>query len=100
MQSKTCPRHFSGKPHCSRLQSERAAYAAKAHDLLGLVGLKGFEDRFPWELASAAVAPALLRYSIRNHQRRYSAQCDESCNLAFIIPAPRHLGACPDYRGA
>jgi len=39
------------QPHCSRLRNERAAYVAKARDLLTLVGLKGFEDRFPWELS-------------------------------------------------
>ena len=30
------------KPHCTRLKRERAAYEAKARDLLALVGLKGF----------------------------------------------------------
>jgi NitT/TauT family transport system ATP-binding protein len=39
------------KPHSARLKSERAAYEAKARDLLALVGLKGFEDRFPWQLS-------------------------------------------------
>jgi len=39
------------KPHCDRLARERTAYQAKARDLLALVGLKGFEDRFPWELS-------------------------------------------------
>src|SRR6516162_2092235 len=39
------------KPHCTRLRRERAAYEAKARDLLALVGLAGFEDRFPWQLS-------------------------------------------------
>jgi NitT/TauT family transport system ATP-binding protein len=39
------------QPHCSRLRRERAAYVAKARDLLALVGLKGFEDHFPWQLS-------------------------------------------------
>src|ERR1700732_3957626 len=39
------------QPHCSRLRRERAAYEAKARDLLALVGLKGFEDHFPWQLS-------------------------------------------------
>jgi NitT/TauT family transport system ATP-binding protein len=39
------------QPHCSRLKRERAAYEAKARDLLSLVGLKGFEDHFPWQLS-------------------------------------------------
>jgi len=48
------------KPHCSRLRSEPAAYAAKARDLLALVGLKGFEDRFPWELSGGMQQRASL----------------------------------------
>ena len=39
------------EPHCSRLKRERAAYLAKARDLLALVGLQGFEDHFPWQLS-------------------------------------------------
>src|SRR6266849_2254057 len=39
------------QPHCSRLRREWAAYLAKARDLLALVGLKGFEDHFPWQLS-------------------------------------------------
>ena len=48
------------KPHCERLRSERAAYVAKARDLLALVGLKGFEDRFPWELSGGMQQRASL----------------------------------------
>ena len=39
------------EPHASRLRKERAAYEAKALDMLTLVGLKGFEDKFPWQLS-------------------------------------------------
>src|SRR5712675_1359358 len=39
------------QPHCARLRGERSTYVAKARDLLALVGLKGFEDKFPWELS-------------------------------------------------
>jgi NitT/TauT family transport system ATP-binding protein len=39
------------EPHRSNLRRERAAYEAKARDLLALVGLKGFEDKYPWELS-------------------------------------------------
>jgi NitT/TauT family transport system ATP-binding protein len=39
------------QPHCARLKRERAAYEAKARNILHLVGLKGFEDHFPWQLS-------------------------------------------------
>ena len=48
------------QPHCARLRRERPAYVAKARDLLGLVGLKGFEDRFPWELSGGMQQRASL----------------------------------------
>jgi NitT/TauT family transport system ATP-binding protein len=38
-------------PHAGRLRKERAAYAAKALDLLALVGLRGYEDKHPWQLS-------------------------------------------------
>jgi NitT/TauT family transport system ATP-binding protein len=47
-------------PHCSRLRRERAAYEAKARDLLALVGLKGFEDHFPWQLSGGMQQRASL----------------------------------------
>jgi len=47
-------------PHCSRLRKERAAYVAKARDLLALVGLKGFEDHFPWQLSGGMQQRASL----------------------------------------
>ena len=39
------------EPHASRLRKERSAYEAKARDLLALVGLKGYEDKHPWQLS-------------------------------------------------
>jgi NitT/TauT family transport system ATP-binding protein len=48
------------QPHCSRLKRERAAYQAKARDLLTLVGLKGFEDHFPWQLSGGMQQRASL----------------------------------------
>ncbi len=48
------------QPHCARLRRERPAYVAKARDLLTLVGLKGFEERFPWELSGGMQQRASL----------------------------------------
>src|SRR2546426_10076063 len=48
------------QPHCSRLKREWAAYLAKARDLLALVGLKGFEDHFPWQLSGGMQQRASL----------------------------------------
>jgi NitT/TauT family transport system ATP-binding protein len=48
------------QPHCSRLRRERSAYLAKARDLVALVGLKGFEARFPWELSGGMQQRASL----------------------------------------
>jgi NitT/TauT family transport system ATP-binding protein len=53
------------QPHASRLRRERAMYEAKARDLLALVGLKGFEDKFPWQLSGgmqqrASICRALI----------------------------------------
>src|SRR4029079_13948536 len=39
------------EPHASRVRRERAGYEAKARDLLALVGLKGYEDKHPWQLS-------------------------------------------------
>ena len=52
-------------PHRSLLKRERASYRAKALDLLALVGLKGFEDKFPWQLSGgmqqrASICRALI----------------------------------------
>jgi NitT/TauT family transport system ATP-binding protein len=48
------------EPHCSRLKREWPAYQAKARDLLALVGLKGFEDHFPWQLSGGMQQRASL----------------------------------------
>jgi NitT/TauT family transport system ATP-binding protein len=48
------------QPHRAKLRRERAAYEAKARDLLGLVGLKGFEDHFPWQLSGGMQQRASL----------------------------------------
>jgi len=39
------------QPHRSRLRSEKSSYTAKAEDLLKLVGLAGFGQKFPWQLS-------------------------------------------------
>jgi NitT/TauT family transport system ATP-binding protein len=53
------------QPHASRIRRERAVYESKARDLLALVGLKGFEDKFPWQLSGgmqqrASICRALI----------------------------------------
>jgi NitT/TauT family transport system ATP-binding protein len=39
------------RPHRGQLRAQRAQYETKARDLLALVGLAGFETRFPWQLS-------------------------------------------------
>jgi NitT/TauT family transport system ATP-binding protein len=39
------------EPHASQMRRQHAMYETKARDLLALVGLKGFENKFPWELS-------------------------------------------------
>src|SRR3954463_4513342 len=48
------------EPHCRKLRRERASYETKARDLLALVGLDGFEDRFPWQLSGGMQQRASL----------------------------------------
>lgn len=39
------------QPHRARLRKERSDYIAKAEDLLKLVGLGGFGEKYPWQLS-------------------------------------------------
>lgn len=39
------------EPHASRFNKHRDKYEAKARNLLALVGLSGFEQKYPWELS-------------------------------------------------
>jgi len=39
------------EPHRSRFKADRAAYEARAIDLLRTVGLAGYEKQFPWQLS-------------------------------------------------
>src|SRR3954463_3043982 len=39
------------EPHASQMRRQRKMYEEKARDLLALVVLKGFENKFPWELS-------------------------------------------------
>jgi NitT/TauT family transport system ATP-binding protein len=47
-------------PHRDRLRRHRAAYEAAARDLLGAVGLGGFEMRHPWQLSGGQQQRASL----------------------------------------
>ena len=53
------------EPHASKLKRDRAGYEGKARDLLKLVGLTGFEQKFPWQLSGgmqqrASICRALI----------------------------------------
>ncbi len=48
------------EPHRRRLRAERATYEKQAKDLLALVGLGGFEQKFPWQLSGGMQQRASL----------------------------------------
>jgi NitT/TauT family transport system ATP-binding protein len=48
------------EPHRRQLSKERARYEARAKDLLKLVGLDGFEQKFPWQLSGGMQQRASL----------------------------------------
>lgn len=48
------------EPHRRQLRAQRAMYEAKARDLLALVGLGGFEKKFPWQLSGGMQQRASL----------------------------------------
>jgi NitT/TauT family transport system ATP-binding protein len=48
------------QPYAAKLQRERDTYKAKARDLLALVGLKDFEQKFPWQLSGGMQQRASL----------------------------------------
>ena len=52
------------QPYRGNFRSKKDEYRAKAEDLLTLVGLKGFGDRFPWELSGGMQQRASLCRSL------------------------------------
>jgi NitT/TauT family transport system ATP-binding protein len=52
-------------PHRQKIRSDRAGYKQKAEELLASVGLKGFTEKFPWQLSGgmqqrASICRALI----------------------------------------
>jgi NitT/TauT family transport system ATP-binding protein len=52
------------QPHRSQLSSKRAEYVAKAESLLATVGLKGFGQKYPWQLSGGMQQRASLCRSL------------------------------------
>lgn len=48
------------EPHRSQLRRKRSEYEARARDLLKVVGLAGFEKKYPWELSGGMQQRASL----------------------------------------
>jgi len=48
------------EPHRRKLRTERAMYEQRARDLLKLVGLGGFDQKFPWQLSGGMQQRASL----------------------------------------
>ena len=48
------------QPHRRQLRSQRGTYERKVRDLLALVGLAGFEAKFPWQLSGGMQQRASL----------------------------------------
>lgn len=52
------------EPHRSAYRRDKAAYKARALDLLGVVGLREFADRYPWEMSGGMQQRASLCRSL------------------------------------
>ncbi|HZP77221.1 MAG TPA: ABC transporter ATP-binding protein [Pseudolabrys sp.] len=52
------------EPHASQFRARRAEYETKARELLGIVGLDGFADHYPWQLSGGMQQRASLCRSL------------------------------------